>query len=80
MTAARRRTEIGTTAMGFGLRHQTGRSGPALPFPAAQVRRTVQTAPGLASKPLSRGPLRLSAVAAGGIAPGSAASFLWIKV
>ncbi len=79
MTAARRRTEIGTTARGCGLRHQTGRSGPALPFPAAQVRRTVQTAPGLAGT-LPRGPLRLSAVAAVGIAPGSAASFLWIKV
>lgn len=35
--------------------------------------------PGLAG-PLPRGPLRLSAVAAGGLASGSAASFLWIKV
>ena len=69
MTAARRRTDIATTAMASGLRHPTGRSGPAVP-------RTVQAAPGLAGEPMSRGPLRLSAVAASG----SAASFLWIKV
>ncbi|WHZ34494.1 hypothetical protein [Sagittula sp. MA-2] len=72
MTAARRRTDIATTAMGFGLRHPTGRSGPAVP-------RTVQAAPGLAGTQ-PRGPLRLSAVAAVGIASGSAASFLRIKV
>ncbi|MGR3370018.1 MAG: hypothetical protein ACU0CC_19540 [Sagittula sp.] len=80
MTAALRRTDIATATVASGLRHQTGRSGPAVPpFPAAPLRRTVQAAPGLAGT-LPRGPLRLSAVAAVGIAPGSAASFLWIKV
>ncbi len=80
MTTARRRTDIATAAVASGLRHPTERRSPALPpIPAAQVRRTVQTAPGLAGT-LPRGPLRLSAVAAGGLASGSAASFLWIKV
>jgi hypothetical protein len=81
MTTARRRTDIATAAVASGLRHPTGRPGPAvLPFPAAQVRRTVQAAPGLAGAPLPRGPLRRLAVAAVGIASGSAASFLRIKV